>query len=102
MREVLVDGSPAAAGELQRALRAVLAGSGPAVLPLPANDPKLADLRESLAPGEPLGPGTAVVVATSGSTGDAKGVLLSSAALRASAVAAHERLGGQGRWLLAL
>jgi O-succinylbenzoic acid--CoA ligase len=102
MREVLVDGSPAAAGELLRALRAALDGSGPAVLPLPANDPKLADLRTSLGTGEPLEPDTAVVVATSGSSGDAKGVLLSSAALRASAAATHERLGGPGQWLLAL
>src|SRR5262245_41977318 len=102
MREVLVDGSPAAVGELLHALRAVLEGSGPAVLPLPANDPKLADLRASLAPDEPVEPDTAVGVATSGSTGDAKGVLLSGAALRASAAATHERLGGPGRWLLAL
>ena len=102
MREVLVDGSPAAAGELHRALRAALDGSGPAVLPLPANDPRLADLRASLAPGEPVEPDTAVVLTTSGSSGDAKGVLLSAAALRASASATHDRLGGPGRWLLAL
>jgi O-succinylbenzoic acid--CoA ligase len=102
MREVLVDGSPAAAGELLRALRAVLDGSGPAVLPLPAHDPKLAELRTILAPEAPVEPDTAVILATSGSTGDAKGVLLSAGALRASAQATHERLGGPGRWLLAL
>lgn len=102
MREVLVDGSPAAAGELLRALRAALDGSGPAVLPLPANDPRLAELRAGLAPAEPPEPGTAVIVTTSGSTGDAKGVLLSAEALTASARATHERLGGPGHWLLAL
>jgi o-succinylbenzoate---CoA ligase len=102
MREVLVDGSPAAAGELLHALRAVLDGSGPAVLPLPANDPRLAEVRSALAVDRPVEPGTAVVVTTSGSTGDAKGVLLSAGALRASATATHDRLGGPGRWLLAL
>ncbi|GAA2782751.1 o-succinylbenzoate--CoA ligase [Crossiella cryophila] len=44
----------------------------------------------------------ALIVPTSGSTGTPKGVLLTEAALRASAAATHERLGGPGRWLLAL
>lgn len=44
----------------------------------------------------------ALVVATSGSTGEPKGVLLTADALRASATATHERLGGGGQWLLAL
>jgi O-succinylbenzoic acid--CoA ligase len=44
----------------------------------------------------------AVVVATSGSSGAAKDVLLPAAALRASASATERRLGGPGRWLLAL
>ncbi|HEV2783552.1 MAG TPA: o-succinylbenzoate--CoA ligase [Actinophytocola sp.] len=102
MREVLVDGSTASAATLTRALRAALDGSGPAVLPLHANDPRLTDLRASLAPGEPAEPGTAVVVATSGSTGVPKGVVLSAGALRASAGATHDRLAGPGGWLLVL
>ena len=100
MREILVDG-PDGVAELTAALRAALDG-GPAVLPLAGADPRLPGLRARLAPGEPAEPGTAVVVATSGSTGDAKGVLLSAAALRASATATHDRLGGPGRWLLVL
>ncbi|WP_235843593.1 o-succinylbenzoate--CoA ligase, partial [Cellulomonas algicola] len=44
----------------------------------------------------------AVVVRTSGSTGEPREVLLSRAALRASATATEHRLGGPGRWLLAL
>jgi O-succinylbenzoic acid--CoA ligase len=100
LREIVLDG-PAGTGDLTAALRAALDG-GRAVLPLAAGDPRLAALRAGLAPGEPAEPGTAVVVATSGSTGAAKGVLLSSAALRASAAATHARLGGPGRWLLAL
>jgi O-succinylbenzoic acid--CoA ligase len=42
------------------------------------------------------------MVATSGSTGGPKRVQLSAAALAASAAASHVRLGGPGRWLLAL
>ncbi len=100
MREIVLDG-PGGVPELAGALRAALDG-GPAVLPLSAADPRLAGLRARLAPGEPAEPGTAVVVATSGSTGEAKGVLLSAAALRASATATHARLGGPGQWLLPL
>ncbi|MDT0200660.1 AMP-binding protein [Nocardioides sp. AE5] len=43
-----------------------------------------------------------LVVETSGSTGAPKQVLLSRAAMLASAHATHERLGGAGQWLLAL
>ena len=43
-----------------------------------------------------------LVLATSGSTGVPKGALLTAAALRASAAATHDRLGGVGTWLLAL
>ena len=43
-----------------------------------------------------------LVVETSGSTGVPKRVLLSRAAMRASADATHARLGGPGQWLLAL
>ncbi len=46
--------------------------------------------------------GTAAVIATSGSTGVPKRVMLSAAALRASAAATAARLGGAGRWVLAL
>lgn len=46
--------------------------------------------------------GRGAVLATSGSTGRPKRVLLSAEALRASATATAERLGGPGQWLLAL
>ena len=87
------------------ALRAALNGSGGPVLPHAPGRPPAA----ALAPGEPLGPGeddehdpTVAVVATSGSSGPPKGVLLPASALLASASATHDRLGGPGRWLLAL
>ena len=44
----------------------------------------------------------ATLIYTTGTTGEPKGVLLSASALRASAVATHDRLGGPGQWLLAL
>ena len=47
-------------------------------------------------------PDAAVVVATSGSTGAPKGVVLSRAAISASVDATHSRLGGVGDWVLAL
>jgi O-succinylbenzoic acid--CoA ligase len=43
-----------------------------------------------------------LVIETSGSTGRPKRVLLSRAAMRASALATQERLGGPGRWVLNL
>lgn len=92
--------------DLDRALR----GAGPALLPLPADEPKQARrTAEVLRAGQPLEAGedapddpTALVIATSGSTGTPKGVLLSGGALRASASATHEHLGGPGAWLLAM
>lgn len=83
--------------ELWDRLPSAMAGSGPALLP---GGP--AELAGPLGPDEdsPDDP-TAVVVATSGSTGEPKGVLISAGALRASALATHARLGGPGRWLLA-
>lgn len=104
------------------ALRRALAGEGPALLPVDSTTsrPDQQGRLERGAPddsgpaaqlnaGHPLGPGedepddpTALVVATSGSTGTAKGVLLSARALRASAKSTHRQLGGPGHWLLAM
>ena len=92
LRVVPVDGSPETAAELVAALRDALAG-GPAVLPVPPGEAPVA--------GRP-GFGAAVVIATSGSTGAAKHVVLSAEALQASARATTDRLGGPARWLLAL
>ncbi|WP_235434718.1 o-succinylbenzoate--CoA ligase [Mycobacterium heckeshornense] len=52
--------------------------------------------------GEEIDDDIAVVVTTSGTTGAPKGAQLTAAALTASAIATHARLGGPGRWLLAL
>ena len=95
---------PVAAGTdvLLEALARALDGTGPAVLPLPEG-PTADTLRAVLRPDEPLeDDDVALVVPTSGSTGEPKGVLLTAAALAASATATHARLGGPGQWLLAL
>ncbi|MDQ4105321.1 MAG: o-succinylbenzoate--CoA ligase [Actinomycetota bacterium] len=91
MRVIRCDGSPGAIRELHAALCAML-GGGEAVVPLGPGQPP---------PPRDPGPGQ-VVMATSGSTGQPKWVQLSAAALGASAAASHGRLGGPGRWLLAL
>ncbi|MFE2184789.1 o-succinylbenzoate--CoA ligase [Streptomyces sp. NPDC059455] len=91
------DGSADTVGALSRALAVAVEGNGETVLPVAAagGSPGF-DTRG------PVPSGTAVVVGTSGSTSEPKGVLLAARALRASAEATHTRLGGPGRWLLAL
>jgi O-succinylbenzoic acid--CoA ligase len=86
----------------QDVVRAALDGRVPLAV-LPSGPPALVEAaRRALRPEAPLEDGADLVVVTSGSTGDSRGVLLSSAALRASATATHARLGGPGTWLLAL
>jgi o-succinylbenzoate---CoA ligase len=120
----------AGAGRLLDALAAALDGTGPAILPLDPRLPqaRVADLLQAFSPdvvetaegalrqyrppavrapggsGADLPVGTAVVIATSGSTGEPKGVQLSAAALVHSARASLRRLGASPgeRWLCPL
>jgi O-succinylbenzoic acid--CoA ligase len=108
IQPVTVPLSAAVVRRLMPRLADSLAG-GPALLPLPAGPEALVDrISAALRPDEPVDEPAAgddpvaLVVPTSGSEGEPKGVLLSAAALRASAAAVHARLGGPGRWLLAL
>lgn len=95
-------GSGTAACAILPDLETALSGSG-ALLPVPAGDARQRRLlMTSLRAGEPIDETIAVVVSTSGTTGIPKGAMLSAAALTASATATHRRLGGPGRWLLAL
>jgi o-succinylbenzoate---CoA ligase len=95
-----------AATEMAAALDEVWA-AGDAALPLAhdGSDAEIERIMAALGPGaRPVPEGTALVVATSGSTGDPKGVLLSHDALRVSTEASLARLGcvPGDRWLLAL
>ncbi|MFI5711461.1 AMP-binding protein [Kribbella sp. NPDC051620] len=94
----LVPGTPDA---VLSALTALLDGTGTAFAPLPGDPAAAARVRQAVAPDAPLeSSDVGVVLATSGSSGEPKGVMLSTAALIASAVATHNRLGGPGQWLL--
>lgn len=92
---------PVEEAELPAALAAALDGGAP-VAPLPAEPVERARALQALRLDEPADAGVAVVVLSSGSTGEPKGVLLSAAAIRAGAEATHARLGGPGHWLLPL
>ncbi|OYN77716.1 o-succinylbenzoate--CoA ligase [Mycolicibacterium sphagni] len=85
------------------ALVGVLDGRDAPLVPIPAGDLRESDLlTTSLRVGEEIGDDVALVVPTSGTTGTPKGAMLTPAALIASAAATHDRLGGNGTWLLAL
>jgi o-succinylbenzoate---CoA ligase len=120
LHAVLLNGAADAARLLEPLARA-LDGSGPAVLPVDANLPpaRVRQLIDAFRPdavtdaedrsrtrsGEPgVPPDTAVVIGTSGSTGEPKGVELSSAALSHSARASLARAGALPgeRWLACL
>ncbi len=102
------------------ALTAAMRGTGPAILPLAPDLPaaRMRTLLDVLRPSEvetaqdrtrrpngiPVDAGTAVVIATSGSTGAPKGVELGAAALESSARAGLDRLGARpgDRWVACL
>ncbi|MEI2766345.1 MAG: o-succinylbenzoate--CoA ligase [Dermatophilaceae bacterium] len=81
------------------ALAAALSGAGPPIVPYAADGapPAVPRVRPRQLP-----EGLAVVVSTSGSTGQPKLVMLTADNLLASARAAHTVLGGPGSWLLAI
>lgn len=82
-----VPSGPAGLDALAEPLRAALSGTGPAIAPIPVvtattSDAYVRSLLRATAPDDPLEDDrTAVVLATSGSTGNPKGVLLSAAGL---------------------
>ena len=120
LHAVLVSGV-AGAARLMEPLAAALDGTGPAILPLDAGlpAPRLRQLIGAFQPevvvgpdgaatarsdGVKTAPDTAVIIGTSGSTGEPKGVELSAAALLHSARASLARVGARPgeRWLCCL
>ena len=120
LHAVLLNGT-ADAATLIEPLAAALDGTGPAILPIDATLPpaKVRQLIEAFQPnaiiaadgaapspaGAPgVAPDTAVIIGTSGSTGEPKGVELSAGALTHSALASLSRVGATGgeRWLCCL
>ena len=102
-----MDAGPGSAALWSAALAGALDGSGPALTPLPTGPAaERQGLLDAFRPGDAAAPlesgAIALVVPTSGSTGEPKGALLPTTALRDSAGATHARLGGAGRWVLAL
>ncbi|HEX6578686.1 MAG TPA: o-succinylbenzoate--CoA ligase [Jiangellaceae bacterium] len=97
---------PAVLRRIFPAVAAALQG-GPALLPVPERPALVRETTlQALQPSIPVeafaNDHVALVVPTSGSSGEPKGVLLGAAAVTAAAEATHARLGGAGRWLLAL
>ena len=90
---------------VHEAVRAALKQTGPpvALLPLDDGSPHVNRQRAALLHNEAVDPDIAVVVTTSGSSGDPVGVLLGTSALTSAASASHEVLpAGPGRWLVAM
>jgi O-succinylbenzoic acid--CoA ligase len=83
------------------ALERVLDSRDSALVPVPTGADRPSGL-STLRVGDSIDDDIALVVTTSGTTGAPKGAQLTAAALTASAAATHDRLGGPGRWLLAL
>ncbi|MGB2738067.1 MAG: AMP-binding protein [Candidatus Nanopelagicales bacterium] len=97
------DGVLALAAELPDALN----GAGPAIAPIPVGPPSYVQrVLAAVRPDDPSAPleheNVAVVVTTSGSMGEPRGVLLPGSALIASAKATNARLGDPARWVIAL
>ena len=120
LHAVLLSGT-AGAARLAEPLARALDGSGPAILPVDATLPaaRIRQLLDAFQPNAVIEPGgeartrsgspgvapeTAVIIGTSGSTGEPKGVELSAAALSHSARASLARAGARPgeRWLACL
>jgi len=110
-RLIVLDAGPGTLQTWVQALGDALEGSGPALAPLPAGPrPQRDAFAAAVGAGDAVdvvagvaqSAQVALVIPTSGSTGTPKAAMLTAAAVHASAAATHSRLGGPGRWVLAL
>lgn len=96
---------PAGVAALMQALSSALDG-GPAIAPVPVGSGDPARVRAALRPDDPQAPlehpDVVAVVATSGSTGDPKGVLITETAMRAAVDGFHTAFGGPAHWVVAM
>lgn len=93
--------------KLAEALGPALDGSGPAIAPMPEGPPAVLQAMRDAVKAEDIrypleSDDIALVCATSGSTGAARGVLLSRYALQASATAFGKRFGTDARWVVSM
>ena len=102
---------PAGIPAVLPALSAALLGSGAAVAPVPVVGPGISAtyaerVAAALRPDDDSAPleraEVALVCATSGSTGSPRGVMLSESAVLSAVDALHDRVGGAGRWVVAM
>lgn len=92
---------------LAPALKLAISGEGPAIAPMPTGPTGLIKLlNEAIKPDDSNYPlensNIAVVCATSGSTGNPRGVLLTASALTSSADAFAKRFGKDFRWVMSM
>ncbi len=93
----------ATSAQVPDAVKAVLERTSGPFATLPDEASETNRWVEALNPDLPVEePDAAVVLPTSGSTGNPRGVVLSRSALLAAATAGHERLGGTGAWVCSL
>lgn len=88
-------------------LKTALSGTGPAIAPMPTSPAGLVDLlTKAIKPDNPTYPlesqNISVVCATSGSTGNPRGVLLTAEAINASVLAFSKRFGSEYRWVMSM
>ena len=104
---VPVPAGPSGLAKIRGPVFAALAGTGPAIAPLPmqpeADAKAISAIIRAQDPDFPLeSDQIALVCSTSGSTGTPRGTLLSRQALAASARGFAGRFGGDARWVLAM
>jgi O-succinylbenzoic acid--CoA ligase len=106
LKLIEVPTGPAAIDALWSRLDAALAGEL-TIAPIPEESPSLpgpvvAAMRRAVRPDDPVPGHIAVVVSTSGSTGNPRGVMLTASALTSTTQQINSRAGGDPTWILAI